>query len=821
VSFPVGAPAAADTLIEHQSRNPESNMNRRFKISIAAVAAVLTVAIAGCGGKEERLQSHLEKSRSLLDSGNLPTASVEAQNAMQINPKSAEAMYLQGLIIEKGGENYRSAFQHFMRAVELDSNNLAARARVGRYYLLSGDMPKAEESLAEITKLDPANLEGRNLRASILAAKKDIPGAIAEATDILNKDPGQVDTANFLAGLYMATQSNQDAVAVLDKAIVASPKNTALRIVRAAVATRMNDNPAAEKQLQEVIVLEPKRTEHRNNLAAFHARSKELDKGEKVLRDAIVADKNDVKRRLALLEYVSTFRSLEAAEKEARVQVSEDARAFELQFQLARFMRANGKADEAIKVYRGIIDKDKLQPNGIRARVELAGMQLAAGQRDEAQKLVDEVIKQNPRDNQALLMRAQFAVDRGDPGAAVTDLRAVLRDQPDSPAIVGALARVHLINKEPELAREVVGRAVEMFPNRPALRFVYAEFLASSGDFTASLRQVEDVIKQNEKSLEARDLKARIQLAQKNEKGAEETFREMRQLAPKQVQVLVRLGQFYVAQKKFPQAIAEFEEAAKVAPRAPEPPLLVVNTLLAQGNMAAAVTRMDQAVKANPDSVPLLVAQGELQFQRKAFADAEATFRQVLTLESRTPAGYLNLARLAAVQNQRPAAIKWLQDGMAALPDNNGMRLALAEFHMAFAEWEPAIKVYEELLKRSPDNLIAANNLAAILADHRTDAESFKRALAIANRFETSDNAAFLDTLGWVHFRVGQIDQAVRVLRRAVERDPNAALHKYHLGMALMKGGDSKEAREMLQRAVDSKTMFPGIEEARKILGAG
>jgi len=791
------------------------------RIGIAAAVALAIATLAGCGGKEERLQSHLDKSRAMLEAGKLDTAGVEVRNAMQIDPKNSEALYVAGLIVEKGGEDFRRAFQHFMRAVELDENNIAARARVGRYYLLGGDIPKAEEALAEITKQAPDALETRNLKAAVLAARKDIPGAIAEATAVLNQDPGQVETANFLAGLYMATQSPEQAVAVLEKAIAASPKNTALRIVRAAIATRANDRESAEKQLREVVALEPARTEHRNNLAAFHARGKEFDKAEAVLRESIAADKKDVKRRLALLEFTSTFRSMDLAEKEARAQVAEDGRAYELQFQLARFLRTNGKADEAIKVYRGIIERDKLQPNGIRARVELAGMQLAAGQRDEAQKLVDEVLKENPRDNQALLMRAQFGVDRGDPVSAITDLRAVLRDQPDSPAIVGALARVHMINKEPELARDTIGRAVEMFPNRPQLRFVFAEYLASSGDFTAAMRQVDEVIKANANSLEARDLKARIQIAQKDEAGAEETFRQMKQLAPKQPQVLVRLGQFYVARKQFDRAIAEFEEAGKLAPNAPEPALLVVNTLLAQGNPTAAVARLDAAVKARPDSVPLLVALGELQIQRRALADAETTFRRVNTLDPKAPAAYLNLARLAAVQNQRPAAIKWLQDGMAALPDNVGMRLALAEFHMAFAEWEPAIKVYESVLGKSPDNLIAANNLAAILVDHRSDAESHKRALSIANRFETSDNAAFLDTLGWVHFKNGQLDQAIRVLRRAVERDPNAALHKYHLGAALMKKGEEREAREFLQRAVESKTPFPGIEDAKKLLGQG
>jgi Tfp pilus assembly protein PilF len=785
---------------------------------LTAVALALLL-LGGCGGKEERLQSHLEKGRSLLEQGKLDTAGVEVRNAMQIDPKNSEAMYVAGLVIERGGEDFRRAYQHFMRAVELDGNNIAARARLGRYHLLGGDIAKAEETLAEITKLAPDALETRNLKAAVLAAKKDIPGAIAEATAILNQNPGEVETANFLAGLYMATQSPDQAVGVLDKAIAATPKNTALRIVRATIATRMNDRDAAEKQLREVIALEPARTEHRNNLAAFHARGKEFDKAEAVLRESISADRKDVKRRLALLEFTSVFRSMELAEKEAIAQVAEDARAYELQFQLARFLRTNGKASDAIKVYRGIIDRDRLQPNGIRARVELAGMQLAAGNRGDAQKLIEEVLKENPRDNQALLMRAQFGVDRGDSASAIADLRAVLRDQPDSPVIVGALARAHMMNKEPELARDTIGRAVEMFPNRPQLRFVFAEYLASSGDFTAAMRQVDEVIKVNASSMEARDLKARIQMAQKDEAGAEETFRQMKQLAPKQPQVMVRLGQFYVARKQFDRAIVEFEEAARLLPNAPEPVLLVVNTLLAQGNTTAAAARLDAAVKASPNSVPLLVAVGELQIQRKAFGEAEATFRRVNTMDARVPAAYLNLARLAAVQNQRPAAIKWLQDGMAALPDNVGMQLALGDFHVTFAEWEPAIKLYEAVLGRSPDNLIAANNLAAILADHRNDPESHKRALSIANRFETSDNAAFLDTLGWAYFKNGQIDQAIRVLRRAVERDPNAAVHKYHLGVALMKKGDEREGRAMLQRALDSKTPFPGIEEARKLLG--
>lgn len=796
-------------------------MKRYSKLRTTLVVAVAAGALAGCGGKEERLQAHLEKSRALMEQGNFDVAGVEVRNAMQIDPRNSEAMFVAGLITERGGTDLRRAFLHFVKAVELDPSNVAARARVGRYRLLGGDLKAAEEALSEIEKIDPKALDGRNLRASILAARGDLDGAIREATAILNEDPSQSETASFLAGLYAAKKSDKEALAVLEAAIAASPKATSLRVVRAALAVRAGDLALAEQEYRRIIEIEPRRTEHRNNLAAFLSRQKRLDEAEKVLRESIAADTKDVRRRLALLEFMVTLRSLEAAENEARAQIREDSRAYELQFQLARFARAGNKLDEASKVYRDIIGRDQLGPHGLRARIELSGILIGQNRRPEAERLVDEVLKQNPRENQALLLRAQFAADRNEMLSAIGDLRAVLRDQPDSPAIIGALARAHLINKEPDLARETIQRAVDMFPNRTALRFILADFLAANGDPVAALRQVDEVLKTDPRSLEALDLRARIQLSQKNLAGAEETFKRLTTVAPDQPAAFIRLGQYYVTLKRFEPALAQFEQAAKLAPRSPEPVLLVINTLLAQGNAAAAAKRAEAALAGQPLSVPLLVALGELRMQTRQFTEAEKLFRDAIGVEPRVPVAYLNLARLSVAQGQRPAASQWLRQGVGAMPENDGLRLALAELYLGGNEWDNAIKVYEEALKRNPENQIAANNLAALIAEHRLDEANLKRALALAQRFEKSDNAAFLDTLGRVQFRLGMLDQSIATLRRAVERDADVPLYHYHLGMALLKRGDDKAAREHLRRAVESKATFPGIDEAKKILGQG
>ena len=88
----------------------------------------------------------------------------------------------------------------------------------------------------------------------------------------------------------------------------------------------------------------------------------------------------------------------------------------------------------------------------------------------------------------------------------------------------------------------------------------------------------------------------------------------------------------------------------------------------------------------------------------------------------------------------------------------------------------------------------------------------------LAKRFERSSNATLIDTLGWIYFKLGQNDRALPLLQRAAATAPQAPVFQYHLGMALYQQGDMKSAKTHLQRAIDAKVNFAGIEEAKGIL---
>ena len=133
--------------------------------------------------------------------------------------------------------------------------------------------------------------------------------------------------------------------------------------------------------------------------------------------------------------------------------------------------------------------------------------------------------------------------------------------------------------------------------------------------------------------------------------------------------------------------------------------------------------------------------------------------------------------------------------------------------------YSDAISLYEAVLAKDNSQTIAANNFAALVADHERDPARLQKALEVAHRFETSDNPLFLDTVGWVYYRLGNFQQALGFLERAAHDARQVSQIRYHLGMAYFSTDQHDLAKRELQAAVDGKDQdFVGRDEARATL---
>jgi cellulose synthase operon protein C len=113
---------------------------------------------------------------------------------------------------------------------------------------------------------------------------------------------------------------------------------------------------------------------------------------------------------------------------------------------------------------------------------------------------------------------------------------------------------------------------------------------------------------------------------------------------------------------------------------------------------------------------------------------------------------------------------------------------------------------------------VAASNLALLLVTYRSDKDSLDRAKVLIAPFEGSKIPAYEDAVGWVKFKVGLYQQALPLLRAAVQEAPDSVLTRYHLGMAQLQTGDRKEARRNIELAVGSGRPFLGLQDAKDTL---
>jgi tetratricopeptide (TPR) repeat protein len=162
-------------------------------------------------------------------------------------------------------------------------------------------------------------------------------------------------------------------------------------------------------------------------------------------------------------------------------------------------------------------------------------------------------------------------------------------------------------------------------------------------------------------------------------------------------------------------------------------------------------------------------------------------------------------ARALALERagRRAEAIASLEAAVSARPRDEGTRLALAMAHDRAGDREAAVRVAEALLALFPESVEAMNFLAYTWASSGQRLEEAERLAARAVE-EEPDNAAFLDSLGWVHYQRGDDARAVVLLERAeVLAGPDPTILE-HLGDAYRRARRGAEAQRAYERAISA-----------------
>jgi tetratricopeptide (TPR) repeat protein len=785
---------------------------------LIAVALLGGIVASGCDGSAARSAAYLKRGEAYLADGRLQKARVELQNALQIAPNDSEARLIMAKVAEQLGDAHE-AYAMYQAALEANTENLQARASLARFLVFSGNADKALEVLARGLAQHPDDPDLITARGMARAMQHDTKGALADAERAARIAPGNEQTVLLLASLYRLQGDVAGAVQVLESTLRQRPRSVELRQVLAQLYAESGNEQRAEEQLRRLAEIRPRDLRPRYALADFYVRTQRSDDAERALQDAVNAAPGNDEPKLAYAEFLATQRSVQQGENTlARYIAGSPGKALNMRIALGNLQQRAGRKAAAIATYRAVVAEDSGGPEGISARNRIAMLDLLDGRLSEARQLVDEVLALAPRDGDALTLRGNIALESGDIAAAISDLRAVLRDQPGNVPVLRTLARAHLLDDESALAEENLRTAINASPADLAVQLELASLFMQTRRADQAVQLLEQSVRAHPTDVSVRQELVRAYLAGDDLTGARRAASDLETLAPNSAVGPYLAGIVARAQKRNADARTEFARALQLRPADMDTLTALARLEASQGRYQPAVDRARAALAAEPHDAAVHNLLGEALRAGGRSAEAIAEFSQASVLAPKWWTPYRNLAQTRLAANDVDGALAAYETGVTASQYDRNLVVELADLYEQRHRVNEAIRLYEETRLRQPNLQIAANNLAMLLVTYRQDRASLDRARDLTDGFVGSDKPALLDTYGWVRLKCGDLDAALPALERAAVQSPDSYVIHYHLGMVQFRVGQSERARANLETALAGARPFAGSDEARAVL---
>lgn len=463
---------------------------------------------------------------------------------------------------------------------------------------------------------------------------------------------------------------------------------------------------------------------------------------------------------------------------------------------IAVYARDDDAALEAAELWH------EVDPANTDAHQVLAVMTLRKGDIDTALYHLETILDRSQGQmDQKLWMIANFLGREEDQQAVMQLMERLMQNHMDDPEAIYAYAHVAARLGDVERSEVLLERVLELKPGNEAAAMTYLSLLQKSGKTNQALGWLEGMLDKTEDDFNMRMAYARLLTDAKRFDDARRQFEILLVQAPNNIDVLYALGLLYLQVNRLDDAEQKFLRLTKLKKRIFDANYYLGriseerDALQQASNYYQGVHGGENYLDANIRLSLILAKQGEVE---KALANIRA-------IEQPT-----NSNRLIIIQAEGEilTAEKRFDEAMALFD-----RAILANPHpdllysrAMLAEKMGRIDVLEadllNILKDDPDNATALNALGYTLAD-RTD--RYNEAYGYIKRaYELSPGDFYiLDSMGWILYRLGRLDEAVDYLRQALalRNDPEIAAH---LGEVLWVMGDKEAAREVWDTALQA-----------------
>jgi Flp pilus assembly protein TadD len=455
----------------------------------------------------------------------------------------------------------------------------------------------------------------------------------------------------------------------------------------------------------------------------------------------------------------------------------------------------------AIRLWR------ELAPHSEEAAQYHLGLIVLSDNLSEAQPILEQHLKETPPKLQGItILQVQRLLSRAkNKNDAFSLLEKIVAPYPSIPESHLALAQAAYSKGDAMRAKQEVEKALALAPGSELAALTLAQITPDKKEAAKSLASF---LSANPQSREVRLAYARLLIELKNYEQARAEFKTLLKDNPQDLTTLYALGLLGAQSNDLAEAESYLKtyiaalEANPDEDRDPSQALMLLAQIAEERNdIPGALNWLEQIGPETPQAylaaqvkrAQLFAKQGDLPGARRVFkeypAEGETEKIQVMTAE----------AQLLHGLGQSTEAMNVLESGLKRFPNNTDLLYEYAMLAEKLNKLDAMESSLRKIIKLAPNNQHAYNALGYSLADRNMRLQEAHDLIAKALSLAPED-PFIMDSMGWVQYRLGKLQEAEALLRRAyaLRSDPEIAAH---LGEVLWMKGQREDAKQLWREA--------------------
>jgi len=419
-----------------------------------------------------------------------------------------------------------------------------------------------------------------------------------------------------------------------------------------------------------------------------------------------------------------------------------------------------------------------------------AELSLRLGQVNRAAEEIEKATDLNPTDVKSLILGGQINWAIGNSEKAEAKLKRAVQLAPDEAEGIVSLAGT-LTPKNPKQAVDLYKSYLQRHPTDVDMWERLAQLYQGSGDAPSAEKAWKKTLEWEPSSVRAHLALAQLAEVNHDTSTAIAHYEAVMGNDPSNLPLLLRVGELRYRNNEMSKAAEAFSKAKSLAPDSAAANFWMALLSENRGDWAEAIRLLERVAKGEPDA-GVYLRLSYYYSQAGRFSDAVKVLEKLVVFQP-SNTDFLNYLAIAYEQNnQLKNAEKTLHKVLDIDTASHEPHFQLATLYDRMGKFELTEKELKKAIQLKPDFAIALNYLGYTYADRGIKLDEAEALLNDAVGLEP-ENPAYLDSIGWLYYRLGKLEKSKDFLIEATRRARDTLIFD-HLGDVQAARGEMVDA---------------------------